>query len=163
MNPVKESSIADIERNGYLGIERTLAPENTLETRKEYAETAISLWMHAASSDTPNKLLERKKVLEFIQLLFHEGSLFPASMYKEAEQKKILLDLVKEKEPMKIEEISEYLKGKKELILAFFYDACLLVYLDGKLVSTENDFLDTIAGEWGLTKLEKRTTMEKFQ
>ncbi len=163
MNPVKESSIADIERNGYLSIERTLAPKNVLETRKEYAETAISLWMHAASSDTKNKLPERKKVLEFIKLLFHEGSVFPPTMYKEEERKNILIDLVKEKEPMKLEAISEYLKGKKELTLAFFYDACLLVYLDGKLVSTENDFLDTIAGEWGLTKLEKRTAMEKFQ
>ncbi|MDX1959806.1 MAG: hypothetical protein SFU98_14620 [Leptospiraceae bacterium] len=163
MKPIKESMIADISRNGYLGVERKIPQEERKEARKRYANLAISIWLHAVASDNYQKVLERKKVLDFIKLLFQEGSLFPEPEYSDSDQKKILMELVAITDLISLDAIAEYLSDKKEIALAFFHDACLIVFLDGRVVSTENDFLESIAGKFALSKMDKEKILEQFR
>jgi len=160
----KKSWIAKVNENGYREVEAQVPEEEKLGFRKNFAQKAIDTWLLAESSDGYKQIQERKLILDFIKLLFLPDSLFPSSEYSETTQQNILLELVtQKKEPPILKEITEFLKKYPSLKKAFLYDICQIIYLDGRVLTSENQFLNDFINLTNISQSEKFEVLRHFK
>jgi tellurite resistance protein len=147
-----ESKIAQIKTNGFLDFEKSKLTGDKWEFRKKFANMAINLWLLAEGSDHYRTKIERGKVLDFIKNLFTNDSLFSPNELDETKRKEILLELVGMKtEIPPLTTVCDFIKMNKEISRAFYFDACLIIHLDGRVVNTEQKFLDEMKQFLGLS------------
>lgn len=160
----KKSLIAKVNENGYREIEAKIPEAERLAFRKKFATVAIDIWFLAESSDRYIKPDERKLVLEFIKLLFHSDSLFPPEEYSEEIRKNILLELVGLKDNLPpLTEVTDYLRRYPNLTKAFLFDACMIIHLDGRVVTSEAQFLNDFVKMTNIPESEKLEVYRQFK
>ncbi|MEM7181092.1 MAG: hypothetical protein AAF518_09275 [Spirochaetota bacterium] len=151
------SKLLSLQNSGYDWQSETATTRENLQKRMRHIAMVVHLWLHAEQADGYRKMPEHKKVLEFIQRLFEEGSFFPPSEFNREDRERILSELLAgKKNLLPLEEVCQYVQGKPELAKNFFYDACILAGLDGRIMTKESHFLYELAGALGITQEDRK-------
>lgn len=161
---LRESRIAKVNENGYRELEKSVEASELLSFRKKYATMAIDVWFLAESSDRYIRREERELVLEFIKYLFQPESLFPPAEYDEATQKNILLELVGLKDnlpPLSV--VGDYLRKYHQLAPVFLFDACMIIHLDGRVLTSEQEFLRDFIRLSNIPDTQKNEILRQFK
>lgn len=151
------SKLLNLKTSGYDWQSETGTARQNLARRLKHVSYIINLWIHAETADGYRKLPEHKKVLEFIQMLFLDESFFPANEFARADRAKILEELLASKKKLiPLDEIYEYVNDKPELAKNCFIDACLIAGVDGRIMTRESNFLQSLAEGLGIKEEESK-------
>jgi uncharacterized membrane protein YebE (DUF533 family) len=163
MKPGFQSELIDIHQSGYLEMEKSGNKEEIISQRKAHAIMILELWFLAENADGNRSKAERSSILNFIQSLFNDTSLFPISKFDAKERSKILSELTHSiKDTATIEEVMEYAKKSEKLSQRFYADACLIISLDRQNKDKEIAFLEKLASGLGLTPDIKTQILKKY-
>lgn len=127
---------------------------NLLVARLNFASVCVSLWSHCCGAD--GELTEEEDELtdEMIGSLFTDDSLFPEEITNQEVVFEELIDTFNAPLPMKV--IVEFVKDNYELAINFYEEACIIFAVDGIVEDEEREFLNDLADEFGLSRMDKR-------
>lgn len=134
--------------------------QNGRDLRLEYAKILVSLWSYACMADGAFHDKEGVMVGEMVKALFESGSILQDYADTKAEIVDILSDTFDNPLPMKT--VAKVVEGNDQYALNFFEDAVCIVSADGKLKKDEREFLDELAKEFQLSKMDKNQVEKKY-
>ncbi|MDW8289072.1 MAG: DUF533 domain-containing protein, partial [Flammeovirgaceae bacterium] len=121
--------------------------EQILQHRLESAKICVSLWNYACGADRQFQDSERQA----IQMLMEQQVkfLFPENI---AQQDEVLKELQQTfLQPLPMEEILRAARADVQFAGDLYGQACMLIAVDKSFQQTENQFLDRLANDFGLS------------
>lgn len=140
--------------------ERQFEEEDYFRLKMNYARILISLWSHACLADGVFHNQEANIVGKMIAAFFQRGSIFES--YIEIKDD-ILQELLQTFDsPLPIKSIKSFAEGNPVMATNFYEDAVCIVYADGALANGEREFLDDLAQELELSRMDKKRIEARY-
>ncbi len=134
--------------------------ESLILERLEFAKVCVSLWAHCCSLDGEFTEEEDEMTDSMISSLFDDDSLFPEELTNQEVVAEILIETFND--PLPIGSIIDTAKDNHQLAAIFYQDACLIFTADGTIEDEEREFLDDLASELGLSRMDKKMIDRKY-
>lgn len=132
---------------------------NLLISRLKFAKVCVSLWAHCSFADGEFTEEEDELTDQLIGSLFADNSLFPEEL---ADQEAVCEELVNTfNDPLPIKSVVELAQTNDKLAANFYEEACLIFAIDGTVETDEREFLDDLADELKLSRMDKKSIERK--
>lgn len=124
------------------------------------AKVCVSLWAHCCFADGELTKEEDDITDRLIGSLFSDDSLFPQEITNQDFIFKELIEIFNNPLPMKV--VVEFTNGNPQLAANFYEEACIIFASDGSVADEERNFLDDLADEFSLSRMDKKSIERKY-
>ncbi len=132
---------------------------NLLVARLSFARVCVSLWSHCCRADGELSQEEDELTDEMIGSLFTDDSLFPEAITNQEIVIEELINTFNDPLPMKV--VVELVKDNYKLAANFYEEACIIFAVDGTIEEEEKEFLNDLADEFELSRIDKKSIEKK--
>jgi uncharacterized membrane protein YebE (DUF533 family) len=92
--------------------------------------------------------------------LFADDSLFPEEITNQELVLQTLIETFNDPLPMKV--VIDLVSGNPKLAANFYEESCIIFASDGTVGSDERNFLDDLADEFGISRMDKKSIERKY-
>lgn len=133
---------------------------NLLIGRLNVAKVCVSLWAHCCLADGEFTQEEDEMTDSMIGSLFADDSLFPEEITNQDFVLEKLIETFNDPLPMKV--VIEFADGNPKLAANFYEEACIIFAADGTVGTDEKNFLDDLADEFSISRMDKKSIERKY-
>ncbi|MGB3652378.1 MAG: hypothetical protein WBA41_14335 [Rivularia sp. (in: cyanobacteria)] len=128
--------------------------------RLNIAKVCVSLWAHCCFADGELTEEEDEMTDSMIAALFSDDSLFPEEITNQEFVLNELIETFNNPLPMKV--VVDLASDNPELAANFYEEACIIFAADGYVGVEEREFLNDLADEFGISRMDKKGIERKY-
>lgn len=126
----------------------------------EFAKVSVSLWSHCCPADIVLADERCEAVEEMLASLFGKYSLFPENIIN---QNEIYEELIHSfYHPLAMKTVIEVARNNDNTATKFYEQACFLFSVNSLIDPEEREFLDELADELEISRLDKKSAERKY-